>query len=334
MRDIGAVSGVSASTVSRVLNDAPSKVAIAAETRERVLRAARQVGYRPNPHARGLRGAPTMMLGVIVRDFGDPFFADALEALARAARAHGYNIVLGHARAEEGDALGLPAVLDTRSIDAIILMGNVHDQPQVIADLHSSLAPVVALWQGTSPVEFPTIDVDDRGGVVAAVELLASLGHGKIAFASANLPGGNTRREDAYVEQVEARFGQVPEGYVHRVANSLEGGDEALAGFADLPEPPTAVIASTDIAAVGVLHAAFARGIVVPRDLSVVGFDDIPIAAYSIPALTTVRMPVAEMIGDAVELAIALVKDSTVSRAPRVRVFAPSLVVRDSTSGP
>src|SRR5689334_15040137 len=98
MRDIAAVAGVSQSTVSRVLNDVPTRVPIAPETRERVTLAARKLGYRPNPLARGLRGAATMLLGAVVRDITDPFFAGAVEALSVAAMDEGYNLVLGHAR--------------------------------------------------------------------------------------------------------------------------------------------------------------------------------------------------------------------------------------------
>ena len=107
MRDIARAAGVSQSTVSRVLNDAPTQVQIAAETRERVMAAAGELGYRPNPHARSLRGASTMLIGAVVRDFSDPFFAGVIEALAVEAMARGYNVVLGHAhgRVDEGIAL-------------------------------------------------------------------------------------------------------------------------------------------------------------------------------------------------------------------------------------
>src|SRR4051812_16226687 len=98
MRDIAAVAGVSQSTVSRVLNNVPTRVPIAADTRDRVTLAARKLGYRPNPLARGLRGAPTMLLGAVVRDITDPFFAGAIEALSVAAMGVDYNLVLAHAR--------------------------------------------------------------------------------------------------------------------------------------------------------------------------------------------------------------------------------------------
>ncbi len=334
MRDIAAASGVSRSTVSRVLNDAPTRVPIAAETRERVHEAARKLGYRPNPLARALRGAPTMLIGVIVRDFSDPFFAGALEALAVETMAHGYNIILGHAQGRLREEIALTSVLETRHCDAIILFGDMQDQPRLLADLRNASEPVVALWQGNSPLEFPTVDVDDPAGVVAGVEHLIELGHERIGFVSAFLPGDNPHRRDAFVEVMTARFGGLPEGLVQLCPNTLAGGEAALRSLLSLPEPPTAVACSTDLAAVGVLHAAHDLGRIVPDDLSVVGFDDLMYAAYTIPALTTPRMPTSEIVAEGVRLAVELARDHAASRAPRVTMFEPSLIVRKSTAPP
>src|SRR5215510_1749381 len=177
MRDIAREAGVSQSTVSRVLNDAPTRVPIAPETRERVTVAARKLGYRPNPLARGLRGAPTMLLGAVVRDITDPFFAGAVEALSVAAMGHGYNLVLGHARGRADEAVALTAVLETRHCDAIVLLGDLQDQPQLLSDLADLRAPIVGLWQGSSPLGVPTVDVDNEVGVEAGIEHLTGLGH-------------------------------------------------------------------------------------------------------------------------------------------------------------
>src|SRR5215213_979951 len=113
MRDIAAVAQVSQSTVSRVLSGAPTSVPIAPETRERVLRASRELGYRPNPLARGLRGASTNLIGAVVRDFSDPFFAGAIEVLVLESMAHGYNVVLGHAHGGLDETISLASVLET-----------------------------------------------------------------------------------------------------------------------------------------------------------------------------------------------------------------------------
>ena len=334
MRDIATAAGVSQSTVSRVLNDAPTRVPSAADTRDRVVLAARTLGYRPNPLARGLRGAPTMLLGAVVRDFSDPFFAGAIEALAVEAMARGYNVVLGHAHGRLDEAIALTTVIETRHTDAVVLLGDMQDQPRLLADLRASVIPVVAMWQGSAPLEFPTADVDDRAGIILALEHLIGLGHRRIALVSARLPGDNPHRHEAFIEFMTGRFGSIPEGYLQEVPNTLAGGETGLRALLELGEPPSAVLATTDLVAVGILHAAYSLGRTVPDDLSVVGYDDILIAAHTVPALTTVRMPIVEIVGEGVGLAIELARDTTASREPRVVRFEPSLVVRQSTAPP
>jgi DNA-binding LacI/PurR family transcriptional regulator len=230
--------------------------------------------------------------------------------------------------------LGLATVLETRHCDAIVMLGDMQDQPRLLDDLRNGTIPVVALWQGTSPLEFPTIDVDDKAGIVTGLQHLIDLGHERIGFISAELPGDNWRRHDAFVEFMRERFGAVREDYVKVVPNSLAGGEEALRALLALPEPPTAVASSTDLAAVGVLHAAYNEGWTVPSALSVVGFDDLHLAAYTVPALTTLRMPTAEIVGEGVELAIELSRDPGASRAPRRKYLEPKLIVRQSTAPP
>ena len=309
MRDIALAAGVSQSTVSRVLNDVTTSVPITEATRERVLLAARTLGYRPNPLARGLRGARTMLLGAVVRDFGDPFFAGAIEALAVESSRRGYNVVLGHGRLDE--AWSLPAVLETRHCDAIVLLGDMQDQPRLLEDLDHSIVPVVALWQGSSPLLFPTVDVDNEAGIRIGLEHLVSLGHERIAMVSAQLPGDNPQRRDAFIAFMVERFGSVRPDYIQDVPNTMAGGEAALDALLELDDPPTALVTSTDLVAIGVLHAAYSRGRIVPRELSVVGFDDIPIAAHTAPALTTLRMPITEMVQEGVRQAVGFAEDPT-----------------------
>ncbi len=223
MRDIAAAANVSQSTVSRVLNNAPTRVPIAEETRERVTLAARKLGYRPNPLARGLRGAPTMLLGAVVRDITDPFFAGAIEALSIEAMARGYNVVLGHAQGRTDQALALTAVLETRHCDAIVLLGDMQDQPRLLADLRTSLVPVVALWQGSSLLEVPTVDVDNVAGVRDGLEHLVELGHRRIAFVSGRHLGDIREREAAFIGFMTERFGGVDPAFVRQVPNTPIG---------------------------------------------------------------------------------------------------------------
>lgn len=334
MKDIAQATGVAQSTVSRILNDAPLLVPISRETRERVLAAAAELRYRPNPHARGLRGAPTMLLGAIVRDITDPFFAGAIDALSHEARQRGYSVVLGHARQRADEALALAAVLEARQCDAIVIVGDMRNQPRLLADLESVHVPVVAVWHGARHDGFLTVTVDNRRGIEAAVAHLARLGHRRIAFVGDPVLGDIKERQAAYQDYVGQHGLEAPDGYVQHVVNSFSGGVAAFEALMALGEPPTAVAAATDVLAIGMLHAAFEDGLVVPDDFSVVGFDDIPFAGMTTPALSTVRMPVEKMIHAAVEMAVDKKLRSAGATADRVRVFRPSLVVRRSTAKP
>ncbi len=332
MRDIAQLAGVSQSTVSRVLNDVPTRVPIAPETRERVTRAARTVGYRPNPLARGLRGAPTMLLGAVVRDITDPFFAGAIEALSTATMSHGYNLVLGHARGRADDAVALTAVLETRHCDAIVLLGDLQDQPRLLADLADLVAPIVGLWQGSSPLGVPTVDVDNQAGVRAGMDHLVELGHRRIGFMGGRPLGDIRERQAAYIDVMRERFGGVPEGYIQPAPNTPGGGETAMRALLGLHPRPTAVVTSTDTLAVGALHAAYLDGVAVPADLSVVGFDDILLASHTVPALTTLRMPTADIVNHGVRLALEMAREPAAGRRASVTVFQPSLIVRHSTA--
>jgi len=333
MQDIAEAAGVSQSTVSRVLNDTPTSVPIAAETRERVQEVARRLGYRPNPLARGLRGARTMLLGVIVRDITDPFFATAIEALSTEALARGYNVVLGSAHSKADEAIALRAVLETRHCDAIVLLGDMRDEPKFLEDLRASHTPVVALWHGSELEGVPTVNIDNRVGIVAAVEHLVELGHTRIAFVGGRPLGDIRERRIAFLEHLASRGIGVPEDYVMDVTNDPAGGDAAVRTLMALEMAPTAIVCSTDHLAIGVLHGAGDLGVAVPTQLSVVGFDDIAVARYLVPPLTTVIMPIEEMSGIAARLAMDELASAAFGHATNY-VVEPEFVVRKSTSQP
>ncbi len=330
MRDVARLTGVSQSTVSRVLSGAATAVPIADDTRERVIAAARSLGYRPNPLARGLRGMKTMLLGVIVRDITDPFFAGAIEAVSLEAAARGYNVVLGHAHGRADEAIALWGVLEARHCDAILMLGDMSDQPRLAEDLRGSPVPVVALWEGSKPAGIASVSVDNRAGIRAVLAHLVGLGHRRIGFLAGRRLGDIREREDAYVEFM-TDGGGVPDGYLQYASNDPPGGVSGLTAMLELGDPPTAVVASTDVLAMGLLFAAHGRGIHVPEQLSVTGFDDIPLAEFSIPALTTVRMPTREMVAAAVTMLIDDGLDPADPSAWPRPILAPSLVVRAST---
>jgi DNA-binding LacI/PurR family transcriptional regulator len=342
MQNIADALGVSQSTVSRVLTGAPMPVPINPVTRQRVLDMARQMHYRPNPLARGLRGAKTMLLGVIVREITDPFFAGAIDAISIEASKRGYNVVLGHAHGRTDEAIALRAVLETRHCDAIIIVGDTSHQPLLREDLHDADTAVVGVWQGSASLPgMPTINVDNRMGILSLLDHLVGLGHRSFGFigGSFSIAGGRAlgdirERQVAFAEGLAERGIAVPPEYLRDVHNNYSGGASAFAELMGLPNPPTAVLASTDVLAIGALRAADRLGLKVPRDVSVVGFDDLPLAEHTNPPLTTVRQPISEMAAAAVRAAIdGVVGQAADSATPIAECLEPTLVIRES-SGP
>lgn len=333
MRDIAAAAGVSQSTVSRVLNHASSAVPIAPETRERVLAVSGRLGYQPNPLARGLRGARTMLLGVIVREITDPFFASAIEVISAEARTRGYNVVLGHVHGRADEAIVLRRVLETRHVDAIVVLGDVSEQPLLVEDLRETHVPVVSLWQGPALPGIASVIVDNRAGVTAALDHLWELGHREVGFIAGRALGDIRERRTAFGDFFASRDRQVPGEYVEHTANDALAAADAITRLLRLPSPPTAVLASTDVLAIGALHGAFRLRVHVPQAISVVGFDDIPMAAYTVPALTTVHMPMAEMAAEAIRFVIDEGGGAR-GAAEMARVLRPWLVLRGSSGPP
>jgi DNA-binding LacI/PurR family transcriptional regulator len=333
MQDIADAAGVAQSTVSRVLNGGSGPIGVAEETRRRVRAIADELGYRPHPFARALRGAPSMLLGAVVRSFSDPFFAEAIHAVSIEAKRQGYSLVLGHAA--HGSAHELSVVLEVRQCDAIVVLGDLGDAPQLLEDLRRLQVRVVALWHGASLEGFPSVGVDNRAGTDAVLRHLIGLGHERIAFVGPELLGDVRERQAAYEEALNRAGIAVPSGYVDHVANTIAGAEQAFARLWALPQRPTAIVAATDLLAISLLHSAHRRGLSIPGQLSIAGFDDIPFAAAAVPGLTTVRMPVAEIVAAAVGLAVGSEASEVGGdrRSERV-VFEPQLVVRGSTAAP
>ncbi len=331
MRDIAREADVSRSTVSRVLSGVPTGFPVAERTRERIFKAARQMGYRPNPLARGLRGAPTMLLGLIVREIIDPLDAAAIQAASVEAGNHDYNVVLGHVHGRADEGVELWRILESRHCDAIIFLGDLLERPDFAAELRDTNVPVVAVWHWTRSETIPTVNVDNRVGITAALDHLTALRHQRIALVVDGRIGEAGQREDAYRAYVAGPGTGLRPDYIQDTSQDATGAGDALGRLLGLDDPPTAIVCSTDAVAISVLQAAQRRGLRVPEDISVVGFDDTLLATISVPALTTVKQPVDEMIRTAVGILFQKLQGAEVPADQQHPVIEPSLVVRGST---
>ncbi len=334
MSDVAERAQVSQSTVSRVLNDSPSPVPISEETRQRVLAAARELNYRPNPLARGLRGSSVLLLGVIVRDVADPFFSQVLSDLSRLARANSYNLILGHAESSPSEALLLKDILDARQCDGIIMLGDTPGDEAIFREVRTVRCPVVNLCRGQAVAGLPTVNVDNREGTLSLLRYLRDLGHSRIGMIDGGWVGDIRERLEAYEIFMSANGWDDMSYRIPAETNDPAGGYRAMKALLARPDWPSAVVAADDSLAIGALKAAADLGISVPEQVSVAGFDDIEFAQFTIPALTTVRQPIEELAHAGLQYLLGAIEGSAPMEREAIIRVAPELVVRESCAPP
>ncbi len=336
IRDVARLAGVSESTVSRVLTEAETPVSISRETRQRVLAAAEELAYQPHPFARALRGKGTNLLGVIIREIDDPFFAQLIEVIGNEAKEKGYDLMLGYAKSDPAEALALSEILDLRHSDGLLLLGDLKESPQDQTFLNkiAQHTQIVSVCRGNLelPGSMPSVAVDNRKGALMAMEYLYGLGHQRIACLAAGRVGDFLQRIDAYWEFMRSRFGEIRKEYLLEEENSYEGGARATRRVLSLGSPPTAIFAADDTMAIGALSAAQDLGYAVPGDVSIIGFDDIPEANYFDPPLTTIRQNFNAMGRQSVEYLVQLINEPDTPL--HQRVLYPELILRQSTLPP
>ncbi len=329
-RDVAERVGVSPSTVSRVLNNNGSDL-ISAETRQRVLQAAAELGYTPDPIARALRGKKSNLLGLIVREIADPFFAQFISELSIQAREMNYHLVLGHAQSDPNEALTMTDVLDTRHTDGVIVLGDLKDDEAALHEMLVGKHAVVGVCRGPSPASLVTVNTDNYAGVYGLLDHLYSLGHRRFGFVDGGWLGDIRERREAFLGYIADRNLNLRSEWIQAETNNAEGGYRAMQTLIGLADRPTAIVAADDLMAIGVLKAVTDAGLCVPADFSVVGFDDIELAQFFCPALTTMRQPIDEIIRHVLSLMFDLIGEPQLHRAETLIQIPPVLVVRQST---
>jgi DNA-binding LacI/PurR family transcriptional regulator len=324
MHDVAALAGVSHITVSRVLNDYPS---IRPETRERVLAAIAELGYRRNLAARALVTSRTRAIGVLSPEVAQHGPASSVLAVESAAREHGYHPLVTAAAVEHDATVAALEFLLDQAVEALVVIAPHETVLAAIRDLDIRV-PLVTLQAPDRP---GGIGVDQAAGSRLATEHLLGLGHTRIQ----HLAG-----PERYLEAAARRTGFADAmGHAGLTAGEPLAGDwSAASGFAaaaHLDPAATAVVAANDQMAIGLLAALTDAGRSVPDDISVVGFDDVPEAAYVRPALTTVHQDFALIGRRAVEALLAqLAPDGRVPTDAGEAPIPPRLVVRASTAPP
>lgn len=328
-KDVARLAGVSQSTVSRVLSGDPSPF-FSDTTRKRVLIAAKELGYTPNPIARALRGKQTQLIGLIVRGMSDPFFAELVSALSIQARELGYQIVLGHTHRDPGEVLQVSRVLDTRHTDGVIILGDYKDDELAIREILEGRRAVVAMCRGEARAGAITVNTDNRAGMRALLDHLTGLGHTRLAFIEGDWMGDFKERRKAYIDYLQEKGFELNPDWIPQDTDDSSGGYQAMHRLIALKDRPTAILAADDIIAIGALKAAQEAGLQIPGQVSLTGFDGIEMTQFISPALTTVRQPIEVMSQIALKRLMDLIAGKEVNEEVSIRV-QPELIVRQST---
>ncbi|HKT58872.1 MAG TPA: LacI family DNA-binding transcriptional regulator [Gemmatimonadales bacterium] len=324
--DIAARAGVSKSLVSLVLRNAPS---VSEPKRRAVLAAAAALDYRPNAVARSLVRRRTNVLGVMLSDLHNAYFAEVFDGIAARAAERGYRTMVSTGnRDPEREAEAIESLLELR-MDALILAGPMLRSARIVEASRS--VPVALVSRTVSASRVDCVTNDDGAGAALAVEHLVGLGHRRIAHIDGGRGAGAQDRRQGYLASMR-RHGLGREARVAHGDYTEEGGARAVAVLLGRGPCPTAIFAANDLSAIGALDALTRSGLRVPEDVSLVGYDNTSLAALGHIGLTTIDQPRNAMGRTAADLLLERLERRR--SAPRLVVMPPTLVVRTTTAKP
>ena len=331
LRDVARVSGVHPGTASRALNE-ETRALVNEDTARRVLEAAEQLGYRPNPIARGLKTNRSYTIGVLIPDLTNPLFPPILRGIEDRLEESGYTPLMANTDNDpERERIDWHA-MRARQVDGIVA-ATARREHELLDELLEAGIPVVLVNRRAPDSGVPSATADDRQGIRLAVGHLAELGHERIAHIAGplELSTGLDRHEGFHEAMRELGLEPDPELVVTGAFTEAEGA-KACAELLDRDAGPTAIAAANDLIALGCYDVFAERGIACPEEISVVGFNDMPFAGRFQPPLTTIRIPHYEIGMAAAELMLENLLNG--GAPPRDIRLEPSLVVRGSTVSP
>ncbi|WP_020209087.1 LacI family DNA-binding transcriptional regulator [Gilvimarinus chinensis] len=326
--DVAALAGVSMKTVSRVVNNEPN---VRASTREKVQAAINELDYRPSQSARSLAANRSYVLGLLYDNPSANYVIDVQEGALQTCRRAGYDLLIHPCRHTEPElADEVLALVRQGRVDGLILTPPVSDMTELVDGLVSAGVPFVRLSPTENKSACPYVQTNDQEAAYDMTCRLLELGHKRIGFIAGH-PDHKAvaERYQGYLAALkESRIKPSPE-LVAQGYNSFDSGRECAKVLLDLPEPPSAIFASNDDMAAGVIKEAHHRRLSIPGALSVAGFDDTPVAHQIYPSLTTVSQPIEEMASKAAELLIKQLKGKAVQMP--AAIMSCRILVREST---
>lgn len=333
LKDIAKRVGKSVSTVSRALGDFDD---ISLETRREVQRVALEMGYEPNISARNLQKQRTDTIALILPNdnklrFSDPFFSEFLSGIVEEASHNGFNLSISTSSCDQESETYLKHIR-SRRVDGFIVVRTRREDSRIRL-LQKHNVPFVAFGRTEEDNDFHLIDEDGRDGIRQVVDHLVALGHTRLAcITEPTTLTKSYHRMQGFVDGLAAHRlpynpGLVIESNFRQLSGQLSGHQ-----LLELPDPPTAIVACNDLLALGAMSAAHEVGLVVGRDISITGFDDIMLAEYTNPSLTTVHQPAHQLGTMVAQLLLKVIRGEPVEE--KQIIVKPSLVVRQSTGAP
>jgi LacI family transcriptional regulator len=328
IREIAKRAKVSTATVSRVINHATT---VNPQLAKRVWNVIDELGYYPNTQARALVSGRSRILGLVISEITNPFFPEIVQVFERIAVEHDFEILLTSTGNDPERMESAVRRMIERRVEGVAIM-TFGMEEVLLEDLKLRKVPLVFVDVGPLRPLLSNIRIDYLHGIRQAVQHLAALRHRNIAFISGpiRLKSAEARKQ-AFIRSMEeigleARSSLIVEGN-----HTIEGGISACAQLLAGPVTPTAILCSNDMTALGVMRKSYEEDLVIPRDLSVIGFDDIRLAQFVLPALTTVQMSQAELARLAFNALLAEIKRETPSTSGTEYVLTTHLVLREST---
>ncbi|MFN2161760.1 MAG: LacI family DNA-binding transcriptional regulator, partial [Candidatus Promineifilaceae bacterium] len=329
IKDVANRAGVSISTVSHVINNSR---AVSEESRQRVEEAMAELDYQPNTLARSLRRQQTQSIGMIVPDIANPFFAEIARGIEDSSFQQNYSIILCNSEGDLEKQVAYTNLLIQNQVAGIVFVA-AGVSTELVEDLQHREVPLVVVDRAVPRVEVNSVMTNHNQGGRLATQHLIDLGHRRIACISAGSGlSPSADRVTGYMETLWENNMPVNKKLIMHGDFQYESGYKAVHTLLDLPEPPTAVFACNDLMAVGCISAAAERGLRVPQDLSVVGFDNVRLASFTNPPLTTVSQPMRQIGTLALELLMERIND--IDSPVRIEQLDTELVVRRTTAAP
>lgn len=325
--DVAREAGLAPSTVSNALS---GKAGVSAQSHERVRAAVEKLDYRALPLARALRSRRSYTIGVLIADVANPSFPDFVRGIEDVAMREKCTLLLGNTDGREDIQRAHMDALLARGVDGIALISQ-HTASGEVRRMIEAGPPCVLVQRRSPPHAQDYVGSDNRAGIMAAARHLVELGHNRIGFVRGPAESSTAVERLAVFHEAVARFGLDGDAsLVYPGDYTTESGFHAATMMLQAPRPPTAIIASNDMNALGIIEAAHQLGVRIPGDLSVVGFDDIALASLGRIDLTTVRLPKREMGKAAAEL---LMRRTAMEESgpPQEIIFPTRLVIRGST---